>query len=235
MSPLLLAGYFLGAGLLTAGLNWLALIPWRRTRGEHWSERARALFPARLAARVNLVLIPICAIEAHLITSAEPRSPLAWVILPAWLGTLLGSYAFDREVLPWLKWEQWLREVAISWLLFIALWVVFLGAMLLMPYRFDDWRVWLIASVVIGLSLAFQYGASVCLLACFGWLQPPSERLARIVGETSTRLGVPVRRTWLMRGSASAAYALPTTGELLFSERLLETHPDDEVGRHLRA
>ncbi|MHB9005628.1 MAG: hypothetical protein ACYDC1_01715, partial [Limisphaerales bacterium] len=55
--------------LLTAGLaatagalaNWLALIPWRRSVGAPWTERARLLWPARTGAGWNLVAAGLLA------------------------------------------------------------------------------------------------------------------------------------------------------------------------------
>ena len=48
------------AGLLSAALafitNWLALIPWRRAKGQHWSERARLYFPVRVAAAFSVLI-----------------------------------------------------------------------------------------------------------------------------------------------------------------------------------
>ena len=42
-------------------------------------------------------------------------------------------------------------------------------------------------------------------------------------------MGVPVRGVWLLNYARSFAFALPYTGDLAFSGRLLERHPDDEV------
>jgi hypothetical protein len=53
------------AALLASGMtfasNCLALIPWRHSRGQHWSEQARLLHPARVAARSNL----LCSRYSH--------------------------------------------------------------------------------------------------------------------------------------------------------------------------
>ena len=53
----LAAGSFAVASLLAWGLNWLALIPWRRSAGQHCTERARLLYPARKSAGVNMLTI----------------------------------------------------------------------------------------------------------------------------------------------------------------------------------
>jgi len=55
---LVLVSSGLVAALVTFAANWLALIPWRRARNEHWTERARLYYPARVAAANNLWILP---------------------------------------------------------------------------------------------------------------------------------------------------------------------------------
>jgi len=38
--------------------NWLALIPWRRAKKQHWSERARLYFLVRVAAAFCFLTVP---------------------------------------------------------------------------------------------------------------------------------------------------------------------------------
>jgi hypothetical protein len=49
---------FCAAFLMAWGLNWLALIPWRRAVNEHWTAQARRSYPVRVAAKLNVWLIP---------------------------------------------------------------------------------------------------------------------------------------------------------------------------------
>ena len=46
------------AALLDFSANWLALVPWRRAKDQHWTERARLYFPVRVAAASNLWVLP---------------------------------------------------------------------------------------------------------------------------------------------------------------------------------
>ena len=43
---------------VTFGSNWVALIPWRKAGGAHWSEQARLLFPVFSSARSSLWTVP---------------------------------------------------------------------------------------------------------------------------------------------------------------------------------
>src|SRR6185369_962098 len=50
-----------------------------------------------------------------------------------------------------------------------------------------------------------------------------------IVAAVSARMNVPVRAVWMLRSSLAQAFALPYTGDLLFTKRLCELCPDIEI------
>jgi hypothetical protein len=94
----------ISAALLAAGLtftmNWLALIPWRRTKSNHWSEQARNLYPVFAAARSNILLIP--GIFTLTVLLLWPDSSLLWLFtaIISFLGTYAGTLPLDHEVFP---------------------------------------------------------------------------------------------------------------------------------------
>jgi sterol desaturase/sphingolipid hydroxylase (fatty acid hydroxylase superfamily) len=80
---MIMVGSFGAAFLLAWGLNWLALIPWRRSAGKHWTERARLLWPVCKSARFNLWFLVVIGILVILILAPEvnffsPRCPPCW-------------------------------------------------------------------------------------------------------------------------------------------------------------
>jgi Zn-dependent protease with chaperone function len=150
------------------------------------------------------------------------------VAVAAWLGAVAGTYPFDREVLPWLESRAWLRHVVANWLVRFPLWFVLIGIAVAMPQDLD-WRGWSLAAVFAVTFFAWCWGGLIWVSQKLGALRPAPERLRRIVAETSSRMGVSVRCVWLLRSAYSLAFALPYTGELLFTERLLERHPDEEI------
>lgn len=222
------AGGFCVAFLLAWGLNWLALIPWRRSNQEHWTERARRLYPVRMAAVWNVWLIPANCILAQVWLFSEAEALWAVTGLCAWIGAILGSYSFDREVFPLLRFPAWLRYVAATWVLRFGVWAVFIGAVAIMPHEFG-WHVAALVGGVLLFHLLLQYGLGSWLARRFGLLCPPTERLRSIVADTAQRMTVPFRTVWLLTGPYSFAGVWLTTRELLFSERLMDTHPDEEV------
>ena len=85
------------AALLAMTLNWLALIPWRRSRGAHWTERARRLYPARVGAAWNLWLIPASVFLLVLIFHPAEVFLALTTSLLAWVGVLLGTWPFSAS------------------------------------------------------------------------------------------------------------------------------------------
>ncbi len=226
MVILLTTGSFVAAFLLAWGLNWLALIPWRRSAGQHWTERARLLWPARKSARFNLCFLTLISMVAAVIL--DPEVNWLFAAVPALLGALLGGYPLSREIHPEIHFKSWLHLVASSVLLLSGFWgVLFLGA-IEMPRNFDS-RTWVIAGAVLLVLVAFLFGLGVRLMRWLQLLKPASEHLNALVGEISQKMEVPVRATWILPTHLSNAVALPLTRQLIFTEKFLSTHPDAEI------
>jgi len=225
---LAIIGSFSAALLLSWGLNWLALIPWRRTAGQHWAERARILYPIRVGARINVLFITATCVLAGKVFCHGDLTSLWLFGVFGFLGVIVGTYPFDREVLSWLRFQGCIHHVISCWLLLLGWLFVFIGAGLLMPEQFG-WISLILAVVVFGIRLWLDWGLAFKLLDLLRILRPPPERLQRIVSETAQVMNVSVRRVWLLHAAGSYAAVFPTTRELIFSERLLELHPDEEV------
>ena len=217
-----------GAAALVWVLNTLALIPFRRAKEAHWTERARVLFPVRIAARLAIWLVPANLVLAQQLIwpGRVPHWGLAGPV--AWLGAVAGAYPFDREIMPWLTPRAWPHQVLASWLIRFAVWMV-LGAMILMMPNELDWRGWLLAALFAGLFVAWCWGGLLWVGRQLRLLRPRPERLRSIVVDVAGRMGVPVRGVWLLEYAGSFAFALPYTGDLAFSGRLLARCPDEEV------
>jgi Zn-dependent protease with chaperone function len=228
MVPLAVIGSFGAVFLLSLGLNWLALIPWRRSTGQHWTERARILYPVRVGAAVNMYFVPlICFLTSRILWRDEVR--LFYLSsLFGFFGAIAGTYPMSREIFPSLRFRGWIQQVSAGIFLRFGRYLIYLGAMAAMPDEFG-WLALVIALAVLGVTLWLHWGLGLRIWRLFQILKPPSERLQRVVFETAGRMGISVRRVWLLQSPASYAAALPASRELIFSERLLELHPDEEV------
>lgn len=226
MALLILPGTFCIAFLLAFGLNWLALIPWRRSAGWHWTERARLLYPARQSAGQNNLLIPLSLTFLGLVFVPEIHFLLIGTM--GVLGALLAGFFFSREVFPFLQFELWLRLVIVGLILFFLSWILLLFSILSMPRNFGL-TTWLIAGGIFFILLALYFGLGLILLRWLGVLKPASEALQNLVAEVSEKMGVPVRATWVLSTYVGNAAAFPQTRQLIFTDKLLATLSDEET------
>src|SRR5690242_15112685 len=98
----LLIGDFIAAALLTWCLNWVALLPLRRSPDEHWTEQARKLWPIRLGAGATLWFIPTDLVLAQTLLFSEIAPPWGIAAVISFLGAWTGSYTFHRKIFDWL-------------------------------------------------------------------------------------------------------------------------------------
>ena len=207
--------------------NWLALMPWRRTKDKHWSEQARLAYPVIVAARSNLWTVP--GIFVLTVLLAWPDSSPLWLLtgIASVLGGYAGTFPLDHELFPRISFHEFLRQAAIGILFRFLIWFVFLGAAVLMPDTFN--------------LLGFAIGCGVVGLWVIwskevwsGWAETWSVRASTgTFAENCRRYVGPDECNF----SRSLVDAFPIgTGirdararKLLFTERLLELLSDDEV------
>jgi len=224
---ILIATVFLSVAL-TFVMNWLALIPWRRARDQHWTERARLYYPVGVAAMNALWVIPADLCLAIQLLWPEESPHWAFTALVASIGTAVGTLALDHEVFPRIPLRDLLRQSAIAWLIRFLMWFVFLTAIALMPEQFNVLSL-LMAVAVVALCFLWSRDGWLRLGKMLGVYAPPTARLQTIVQDLARRMNVTVAETYLMRVSSAQALAFPGGRKLLFSERLLELLTDDEL------
>jgi Zn-dependent protease with chaperone function len=226
MPVLFLVASFCIAFLVAFSLNWLALIPWRRSVGQHWTERARLLYPAIASARLNNWLIPA---SVGLQTADWPHEiNVMGTMISAFLGTMLAGFFLNREVRSSVRFKLWLRLVVTGLVLFFVNWLVLIFAIVYLPENFGP-VTWLIAGGIFIFMLAFHFGLGLRLLRWFGVLQPATESLKALVAEVSGKMRVPVRATWILSTYVGNAAAFPQIRQLIFTDKLLETLSDEET------
>jgi Zn-dependent protease with chaperone function len=156
-------------------------------------------------------------------------SPLwVWAGMVSLLGAVVGTLPLDHEMFPRIERRDLWRQAAISTLQRFLLLFVFLGGIALMPDEFGE-ASWIIAGVVIGIGIVWLHGGSLWLGQRLGLIVPAPDRLRRIVDETSVKMNIPYRNLWVMRVSLAQAAAVLETRSLVFTERLLELSPNDEL------
>lgn len=202
----------------------LELIPWRRSAGEHWTERARRLYTARSAVVSHIWgLSALTGFAAYLAHEIAPPAAVA----AAFVGGIIASFPLDRAMCPGLRFAAWARESLRPSLQAAALFGIIPFAAWVMPDSFNG-RCLAIAAAVCAIKLALVFSGHR-LYSLSGMATPAGPRLRGIVAAASEKTGVAVRSTWELDRLYANALAWPTVGELGFTKRLLAVCPDDEV------
>lgn len=225
---MMLVGVGFISALFAFLVNWLALVPWRRAKGLHWSERARLYHPVRVGAASNLWVLPAVITMSVLVLFPGKGPHWAFVAVVSSIGTLMGTIPIDREVFPEVPLNQLLLQSAKGWVIRFLMWFVFLGAAALMPQEFN-FRTVVIPVVVLALLIWWSQGGWLKTAQKLGSMTPAPERLINIVRDVSTRMNVSVNEVLLIGGRMAQAYALPSRRALLFSNGLLQLLSDDEI------
>jgi Zn-dependent protease with chaperone function len=224
---ILIVAFLLAAGA-TFATNWLALIPWRRNRDKHWTEQARLLYPASVAARSNLWTVP--AILTLFVALVWPHMNSLWIFagVLSTLGAHGATVFFDHEVVPRIPWDELLRHSALGLLVRFFQWYIFIFATVTMPYEFNS-LAWSIAGAVLLLWIVWTRLGWIWFVRAVGLVQPSPDKLHSIVDQTSARMNIPYKEALMERSHVSQAYAIPDKGMIIFTKRMLEIFPDDEV------
>jgi Zn-dependent protease with chaperone function len=228
VQAILLIGVLLLAAAAAFVMNWLALIPFRRSVSLHWTERARACYPARVGAASFLWALPATITLASVLWLPDDAPHWMLVLLFSSAGALLGTLPMDREVFPRIGLRALFRASVWTWVTRCLFWFVFLGAAAVMPDEFN-FQTLLTCAVVVTLLAIWQAKGWRWFAFKTGIMAPPPERLANIVRDTAARMNVSYKQLILLRTQLAQAFAMPGSRALMFSERLLDILSDDEI------
>ena len=228
MPILWFAIFFATAALLTALVNWVGLIPWRRAAEAHWTERARLLYPVRFTAALDIFMLPILLVEIGFLWAPRDFPMFLMMTIAGCCGALVGGYPMSREIYPQLDFRCWGHQVVAGWAMPFLIMAALITACCAMPPTVDG-KMLLITGGYLAFHGLLQYGLVLKYLRLVRFLKPASPRLRQIVDEALLRISARVRHTWQLGGVLANAIAFPTTRELIFSDRLLEICTDAEI------
>jgi Zn-dependent protease with chaperone function len=224
--------YFAGAFGVTYLSNSFAIMSWRRARNQHWTEQARRIYPARVSATFNVLLIAGFA-GAHEAFASDKGTAFAVACGAAALaGALLGGYGLDRTIYSMLTFRTWCGMVSGWWLLRSAYWGMLIVGGLLMPANFGPVALG-IGLAVFAIYVAFLAGTGLKLAQWLGIVVEPSAEIRRIVEEVTEPAGISPR-TLILRTPMANAFALPHLQRLLLTSRLLEELSPAELASVIR-
>lgn len=218
---------------MACGLMWLVnhigLGSWRKSSQAHWTEQARLLWPVRIAAALNMFLIPVILLLAQELIAPGPQHLVYVNATAAFWGTMVGGYPLARNIFPAYAFTVWLREAVLGWSLKAAFFVALVLAGVLMPAQ-PGWPMAMVVVLYAAFHLSLQWGLLLAIVRRVRFVHAPGERLQRIVVAQSALTGMSAPVSWEMDGQIANAFALPLTRELVVSRRLLEICDDAELG-----
>ena len=210
-------------------INHIGLVSWRKSPQAHWTEQARLLWPVRIAAAVNMFLIPAILQLAQELIAPVPQYFMYANGTAAFVGAMVGGYPLVRTIFPAYAFTVWLREAVIGWSLKAAFLVALILAGVLMPAE-PGWPMAVVVAVYAAFHLSLQLGLLLAIARRFRFVHSTGERLQRIVAAQSALMSMPAPVVWEMDGKLANAFALPLTRELVVSRRLLDICDDAELG-----
>ena len=223
-----LVAYFAAGAVLNTFAHWAGLYSWRKAQDAHWTERARLLWPVRVTAATNVIVLPVLFHQVHDLLWTENSGWWFAYMFAACLGALLGTFPLDSRLFPNLKFRTWISLTLGWWGIRLSGWIVLIAAMIFMPAAWG-WRTVWMSLAYLGFSLFLLSGAATRLLAFSGCLTETEPKLRDLIREAASRRGVRLRRTWTMCGESAQAYAFPITREIVVSQRLLDVCSEAEV------
>ena len=217
----------ISAALLMALFMHLSLGRWRKSTGEHWTERARFLWQAR-RAQFGATLGIMFMIGGIWALNFPREDGKWWLLLPV-LGLVFGSFPAAREIEPRYSFRVWLVHTFWTLLVQFGLVGIFLGLMFTMP-KVLTWQDWVRAGLGIAAMVFIISGVWMPVMArLFKFEHPEEARLDRLTEEATAISGIKPRHTWLSISPVANAGALVYIQGLMVTTRLMELLDDDEV------
>ncbi len=225
MLAITLATFALGFVLIRL-LNNVALAPWRRSAEQHWTTRARLLYPAMASSRLNVILVPLdMALAWHVV---YPSLSLICPFTSGLVGAVIGNRAMIRETFPDYSFKTRLIGACVEFVLKTCPYAAVAFA------AFSSWNGgydagWWVVVGAVALSVLFAIGMEFWILKWLGCLRLADGRIGPIIRGVADRMHVPMRRAWILRSNICQAYARMLTREVVFTEAIVEKLSDVQI------
>jgi Zn-dependent protease with chaperone function len=220
------------AGTLVAAA--IASLPLRRLKETHWTQRARLVFPVRVAAMMGIIIFPLFFGAASLLYDG-PLALLGWMQLgaAAAAAALAGAvwvrtYVDRRLAKSPATLLYGLQGTAAVMLILLPHFLVAVVMFAFLPDRVDLRAVVVLAAGGTAFVLC-ALGGGLAVARALGLARPASQRLARIVERAAEKAGFRPRGVYEIRWNRANAFAFPLIGRLAFTDRLLGTIGDAEI------
>jgi Zn-dependent protease with chaperone function len=211
-----------------------ALRPLGKPPPVFWVNRARLAYPARMAAALNTIFLPLIAgVSAFELSEGSVTSLMLNEVVAMVIGAYLGGFviALLTEKRVWgatFRSSTWLRNIGFRIVIRLPHFVAIFGAALLLSNTLNFHSLIILIPAVLILAFGVSGGGYIVAR----WIRltrPASPRLARIVADAAARTSITPRDVYELRSSAARAMALPIWGRLIFTDKALEVLSDQEL------
>jgi hypothetical protein len=147
----------------------------------HWTECARLLYPAHIAAANSCWVIPANLALAFQILDAKASPHWFLVAIAGSLGAVLGNRPLSLAVYPRLSRGQWLHQATAGWIIQFFGWLLLLAGIALMPKQ-PSWMMVAVTGLYIGGQALFVW-RYVAMLRVLRLLKPAAPPLLELVAQ----------------------------------------------------
>lgn len=199
----------------------------------HWSERARALYPSRRAARALKLIAP--AVFAMICwTAAGDLLPLSgWVMgflgfVTSYACVHIAGFLVERRIRLDLTVPEYVRTMV--FMPFVIGWLFLPGVLVLLLAGAELNARWLVACLIgFAAATAMQRIGIIRAAAFVGLAREADERLREIMERASEKAGIQARWVGILPLPVANAFAQPIHRQVVFTSGALEAMDDVEI------
>ncbi len=231
----ILASVYLLARAVTWLGIWVALQPWRRFRGDAWTEKARLAWSGRRLGRVSVFIVVISLLiaagrDGSRVDLITPALTNLLVVVAALAGLTQARLAWGRRSNP--SWALTPRAAQgacfLSLSLVAPLILVEFVLFRLMPDRWNSRAIAVIAGGTLAVGAYIGWGSSF-LKRRLGIIRPAADRLRTIVARVAERFDYRPRAIEQVALPMANAFAFVLTGRIGVTDAALAILDDDEL------
>ena len=179
-----LVGYFAAGAVLNTFAHWIGLYSWRKAQHAHWTERARLLWPVRVTAITNVIVLPVLIHQVHDLLWTENSGWWFAYMFAGCLGALLGTYPLETKLFPNLTFRTWTSLSLGWWGIRLGGWISLIATMIFMPPAWG-WGTLLTTLAYLLFNFFVLSGAATRILLLAGCLKESDPSLERLLQDAA--------------------------------------------------
>ncbi len=199
----------------------------------HWSERARALYPSRRAARALKLIAPV-VFAVICWTAAGELLPLSrWAMglagfVTSYASVHVAGFLTERRIRPRLTVAQYARTVVFA--LFVLVWLLLPGVLVFVLAGEELNTRWFVACLIgLVVAMAMQRIGVLRAAAFVRLARDADERLRGTMERASQKAGIHPKWVGILPLPLANAFAQPIHRQVVFTSGALEAMDDGEI------